>query len=341
MSGAGPLDRREVLEGHRVPVDPAPLGRRLHHGVLAAHVVGGHRHVDVAGDVGDDVEIGERRLDHDHVGALGHVEGDLGQRLAPVARVLLVAAAVPAIGDGHVDRVAERPVERRRVLGRVGQDGHVGVPGAVERGADGAHLPVHHPARGDHVGPGQRPGRRPRVGRAPAWRRCRRLPSDPSTPQWPWSVYSSRHRSAMSTRVAERPPQLGQRHLDDPVGVPGAASRWRPCVAGHPEEHEPGDPERAPDAWPRPRARTACAGRGRASRRWARARRRPRAHEQGGDQVVDAQRGLGHQPAQGRRAAQAAQAADGEAGAGRVRSAESTTRQPTRRRRRVPTPEPR
>ena len=127
------------------------------------------------------------------------VGADLGQRLAGVGGVLLVALAVAAVGDLHVDRVAERAVERGGVLGGVGQDGDVAVAGVVEGGADGRHLAVHHPARAPRrrrrLRPGPpRPGRRGR-----GWRRCRPRPRPSSTPQWPWSVYSSTQRSAMST----------------------------------------------------------------------------------------------------------------------------------------------
>ena len=140
-----------MLEGDGVVVDPAVGGRRLDHRVLAAHVVGGERHVDSAAGGGDDVEVGERRLDHHDVGALGDVGVDLAQRLAAVAPVLLVALAVAAADDRHVDGVAERPVQGAGVLRRVGEDRHVGEPVAVEGGADAADLAVHHPARRDDV----------------------------------------------------------------------------------------------------------------------------------------------------------------------------------------------
>ena len=82
-------------------------------------------HVDLgAGPAAMHVEVGERGLHHHHVGALGDVGPDLLQRLADVARVLLVGPAVAAAGDLDVDRLAERAVERRGVLGRVGEDRH-------------------------------------------------------------------------------------------------------------------------------------------------------------------------------------------------------------------------
>src|SRR5260221_2522479 len=67
---AGPLDRGDVLHGDRGTVDPAPLGRRLHHRVLAGHVVRRDGKVDRCPYLGDDVEVRERRLHHHDVGTL-------------------------------------------------------------------------------------------------------------------------------------------------------------------------------------------------------------------------------------------------------------------------------
>ena len=86
------------------------LGSRLDHRVLARHVVRRDRHVDLGAHCSDDVEVGERRLHHHHVGALGDVEAHLLERLAAVAPVLLVALAIAAAGDA-----ARRP---RRGTGR-------------------------------------------------------------------------------------------------------------------------------------------------------------------------------------------------------------------------------
>ena len=55
-------------------VDPAALGGGLDHGVLAGDVVGGHRQVEGRRGPRHDVEVAERRLHHDDVGALGQVE---------------------------------------------------------------------------------------------------------------------------------------------------------------------------------------------------------------------------------------------------------------------------
>ena len=66
--------------------------------ILPADVVGGERQVDLGTHPGDDVEAGERRLDDNHVGALGDVEQRLAHRLAGVGHVHLVAAPVAGAG---------------------------------------------------------------------------------------------------------------------------------------------------------------------------------------------------------------------------------------------------
>src|SRR2546428_334912 len=62
--GAGPPDGGDMLPGDGFAVEPAGLGGGLDHGVLAAHVVGGHREVDGGAGGGDHVEIGEGGRDH-------------------------------------------------------------------------------------------------------------------------------------------------------------------------------------------------------------------------------------------------------------------------------------
>ena len=90
-------------------------GGRLHHRVLAGDVVGGDGDVEALLHPGDDVEVGERGLHHHHVRALLEVERDLLQRLADVARVHLVAAAVAELRRA-LGGLAERPVEAEAYL---------------------------------------------------------------------------------------------------------------------------------------------------------------------------------------------------------------------------------
>ena len=73
-------------------------------------------------------------------------------------------------------------------------------------------------------------------------------PSAASGPQWPWSVYSHRHVSAI---VTMRQVQIGgscaQRLLNDPVLVRGARAQGV-LVVGEPEQDHPADTRGPPDA---------------------------------------------------------------------------------------------
>src|ERR671935_53148 len=58
-------------------------------------------------DPPEHVQVGDRRLDHHHVGTLGHVERDLPDGLLGVGRVHLVAGAVAEAGRA-LGRLPER-----------------------------------------------------------------------------------------------------------------------------------------------------------------------------------------------------------------------------------------
>ena len=171
---------------------------------------------------GDHVEVGERRLDHHHVGALVEVGLHLDQRLAGVAPVLLVALAIAAAGDLDVDRLAERAVQTAGVLGRVGEDRHVG-EARRHRARHGSRRPGRPSSRSARRRARRPwPGRRRSWRRSRAWRRCRPMPWPSSTPQWPWSVYSSTHRSAITTiRSPTSATQIGERELHNPLRIEG------------------------------------------------------------------------------------------------------------------------
>src|SRR5579859_3600560 len=64
------LDSRQDLERNPLLVEPAIRGRGLDHSVFAADIVRPEREVDTVADGADDVEVGERRLNHHHVCAL-------------------------------------------------------------------------------------------------------------------------------------------------------------------------------------------------------------------------------------------------------------------------------
>ena len=113
---------------------------------------GGHR--EGVFDPLQNVEIGQARLDHDHVGALGDVELDFAQRLVGVRRVHLVGALVADQRGAGADRVAEWAVEGGGVFGRIGHDLDVAKAGGIEAGADGADAAVHHVGGRDDVAAG-------------------------------------------------------------------------------------------------------------------------------------------------------------------------------------------
>src|SRR6202035_2624397 len=101
----------------------------------------------------NDVEIRERGLDHDDVGAFFEIKGDLFEGFAGVGGVHLIATAIAKLRRG-LSGFAEGAVETRAVFGGVGEDGHVFAFVGVEFGADGGYAAVHHVGGRDDVGPG-------------------------------------------------------------------------------------------------------------------------------------------------------------------------------------------
>ena len=64
-----------------------------------------------------------------------------------------------------------------------------------------------------------------------------------STPQWPWSVNSSRHRSAMTTRSSPTASTTAREgDVEDAVGVVGAGADARPSPSGTPKTMIPPSP---------------------------------------------------------------------------------------------------
>ena len=251
----------------------------------------------------DQVAVGERRLDHHHVGALLHVEQRLAHRLAPVGRVHLVAAAV-AERRRRAGRLAERPVEGRGELRRVGEDRRFGEALGVELLADRADAPVHHVRGRDHVGAGARVadgGAREQLERGVVVDRCRR---PRSTPQWPWAVYSHRHTSVITSRSGTR--------LLDRARPPAARRPPRPTPPSPARPSRRGrrtaSPRRRPSAAASPASATAAAIDRRSTpgivaigSLRARGRRDASADEQRQHELAGAQVGLAHEPAQRRR----------------------------------------
>ena len=284
-------------------VDPAVGGGGLDHGVLAGDVVRRHRHVDRVADPAHDVEVGQRRLHHHDVGALGDVE----QRLAD---------ALDGRWRGPAGRSAGRPRARSRRPRGTGR-------------------------RTRRRTSRSRPGSRRRCGRRRRARRGSRatwpsiIPLGPtmSTPASAWASAISAYASSVASlstrpsavehaavavvgelveaqvahhgeRVADLGDHVGDRDVEDAVGVDGAGAGRRPSSSGMPNSITPPSPSSAASA-------TALQQRDAGVLDDARHRRdRPRlvealAHEQRQHQLPRLERGLGDQPAQRRRASAA------------------------------------
>ena len=261
-------------------------------------------HVDRVADRADHVEVGQRRLHHHDVGALLDVEQRLAHALDGVGGVLLVGAPV-ALQRG-VDRLAERAVERGGVLRGVGQDRR-------RRCARRRRAPRGSPRPGRPSSRWGRPCRRRRAAWASAISAytssvasLSTRPSGVSTPQWPWSVNSSRHRSLITVSASPTSATTSViATLRMPVGVDRAGADGvlaaRDAEQHHAARARARPPRRRPCA-----ASRGCAGRRPASTQIGAARRAPSRTNTGSTSWRGSQRGLGDHPAQRRRAPQPA-----------------------------------
>ena len=109
--GARALEGNQAFDHRAFAVKPAVLRRRLDHRVLAGHLIGEGRHAECLFHARDDVEIGQARLDHDHVGAFLDVERHFAQRLVGIAGVHLIGALVAGECLCRADCVAEWTVK--------------------------------------------------------------------------------------------------------------------------------------------------------------------------------------------------------------------------------------
>src|SRR6266540_4177690 len=74
---AGSHDARQDLENDSLLVDPSVGRGGLDHCVFAGDVVSGDGSVEAYAGFADNVEVGKSRLDHDRVGSLLQIQGDL------------------------------------------------------------------------------------------------------------------------------------------------------------------------------------------------------------------------------------------------------------------------
>jgi hypothetical protein len=183
------------------------------------------------------------------------------------------------------------------------------VAGRVQGGPDGGHLPVHHPRGGDHVGAGDRLGHRHPGVEVQGGVVVDRAVGGQDAAVAVVGVLVEAEVGHDHQVVAHLVADVGQPHLGDPGRVPGRRTD-RVLGRGDAEEDDARDaqvgegphllPERLPGVLHH--ARHGRDGPGGLD---------PLPQEEGGDEVVDRQPGLGHQPAQGRSAAQPAHAAGG------------------------------
>src|SRR5215510_7979510 len=68
--GTGAADRRERFHHRPLLVEPAQTAGRADHRVLARDRIGRQRYAELRAGAGDDVQVRQRRLDHDDVRAL-------------------------------------------------------------------------------------------------------------------------------------------------------------------------------------------------------------------------------------------------------------------------------
>ena len=115
-------------------------------------------------------------------------------------------------------------------------------PSLVERGADRADAPVHHVARRDASAPARACETAVRASSSSV-ASLSTTPSARRTPQWPWLVYSHRHRSVITSRSGMRVLDRARRELDDALVVPGARALLV-LVGRDAEQQHGGDAER-------------------------------------------------------------------------------------------------
>ncbi len=131
-------------------IDPAIGGGGLNHRIFAGNVIGHQGQIEALLDVPQDVEVGQRRLDHQEVGAFLHVEGRFAKGFAAVGRVHLVGAAVAEPGS-RFGSLPERPVIAGCVFHCIAHDRHMYKPVGVQGLADCADPAVHHVRRRHHI----------------------------------------------------------------------------------------------------------------------------------------------------------------------------------------------
>ena len=144
--GARAFDSAEAFQNHFLFIDSARLGGEFDHRVLPADLIRAERQIAALADIAQNIQVGARRFHHQAVGALGFIEQRLANGFPAVHRAHLIGFTI-ALQRG-TGRFAERAVEGRGELGRIGHDRRIGEAGGVQRAANRLHLTIHRGGRG-------------------------------------------------------------------------------------------------------------------------------------------------------------------------------------------------
>src|SRR5450432_2881888 len=87
-------DSSQYLHDNTLLVDPAMLGGSFDHRVFAAEIISGNRQITMLTYLTNDIEIGQSRFDHNHIGTFSDIQVDFAQGLAHIGRVHLIGATI-------------------------------------------------------------------------------------------------------------------------------------------------------------------------------------------------------------------------------------------------------
>ena len=123
---AGALNSGHYFQHDALLVYPAVARGGFHHRVFSAHVVCRDGHIIPLTHALNDIEVGQGRLDHDHVRALFEVERDFAQSLARIGRIHLITAVVAKLrrrlrrfAQGRGIAFSQGPLNPRQTEGQV------------------------------------------------------------------------------------------------------------------------------------------------------------------------------------------------------------------------------
>uniref|UniRef100_A0A1X7ST66 Uncharacterized protein n=1 Tax=Amphimedon queenslandica TaxID=400682 RepID=A0A1X7ST66_AMPQE len=151
----GALDRGQFFQDGRSFIQPSALACGLDHRIFAAGVIGHHRHFGEAlAHPGDDIEIGQRRFDHQEIRPFLDIDRRLFEGFSGIGGIHLMATPIAEF-RGPLGGVPKRAVKSRSVFHGVGHDRKMvkGLP--IQGLANAGDHPVEHRARSHDIGAGQ------------------------------------------------------------------------------------------------------------------------------------------------------------------------------------------